>query len=105
MPTSCLAVTLQENRAKGQSSQQGLGAAQCVKLENKVKAAEWEPGEQWVGELESREPTQHRGERMCWVMGELIKNNESFGTEFGVLFLLNSLSWRPIQALSKHIIS
>lgn len=47
MPTSCLAVTLQENRAKGQSSQQGLGAARRVKLENKVKAAEWEPGGQW----------------------------------------------------------
>lgn len=73
MPNSCLAVTLQENRAKDQCSQQGLGAARHVEMENKVKAAEWEPGEQWVGELESREPTQHRGERVCRVMGELIK--------------------------------
>lgn len=39
----------------------------------KTKAAEWEPGEQWVGELESEEPTQRRGERVCWIMGELIK--------------------------------
>lgn len=60
-------------QSNGSELTAGLGAARHVKLENKVKAAEWEPSEQWVGELESREPTQHSRERVCWVMGELIK--------------------------------
>lgn len=89
MPTSCLAVTLQENRAKGQSSQQGLGAAQCVKLENKgsrVGARRAVGGRAGVRGA-------HTAQRRAGVLdhGRADKIMKAL-VQFGVLFLLNYLS-------------